>query len=127
MQTESGNERITAQQCDLAVKQKKLSARLHELGSVVVAFSGGADSAYLAWMAHQTLGKRALAMTALSPSFSAHDREQAEAFARKENMRHEFVETHEFENPLYVKNQADRCYHCKTELFGVLALSLIHI
>ena len=91
------------------------------LGSVVVAFSGGADSAYLAWTAHQTLGERALAITALSPSFSAYDRQQAETFATQANLRHEFIETHEFENPQYVLNQADRCYHCKTELFGVLA------
>jgi pyridinium-3,5-biscarboxylic acid mononucleotide sulfurtransferase len=105
---------------DASEKQEKLVARLREFGSAVVAFSGGADSAYLAWMAHQTLGHRALAITALSPSFSAYDRQQAETFARKENLQHEFVETHEFENPLYVANQADRCYHCKTELFGVL-------
>jgi len=115
----SGNP--VAMQNDPGEKQEELAARLRALDSVVVAFSGGADSAYLAWMAHHTLGKRALAITALSPSFSKFDREQAETFARKENLRHEFVETHEFENPLYVVNQADRCYHCKTELFGVLA------
>ncbi len=85
-----------------------------------MAFSGGADSAYLAWMAHQTLGPGALAVTALSASFSAYDRNQAEAFVRNAKLRHEFVDTHEFDNPLYVLNQADRCYHCKSELFGVL-------
>ena len=110
-------------QMDLIEKQEMLGARLRALGSVVVAFSGGADSAYLSWMAHQTLGESALAITALSPSFSAYDRRQAESFARTVNFRHEFVETHEFENPLYVVNQADRCYHCKTELFGVLCES----
>jgi len=116
---ESGN--LATMKSDPAEKQEKLVERLQALGSVVVAFSGGADSAYLAWTAHQTLGERALAITALSPSFSAYDRQQAETFANQANLRHEFIETHEFENPQYVLNQADRCYHCKTELFGVLA------
>lgn len=101
-------------------KQEKLAARIGKLGSLIVAFSGGADSAYLAWMAHLTLDERTLAITALSPSFSSYDRQQAESFARQERLHHEFIETHEFENPLYIANQADRCYHCKTELFGVL-------
>src|SRR4029077_3694637 len=117
--TESGDRIAT--QIGPTEKQEKLVVRLRELESVLVAFSGGADSAYLAWMAHSTLGERALAVTALSPSFSAYDRQEAERFARKTNLNHEFVETHEFENPLYIVNQADRCYHCKTELFGELA------
>ena len=74
-------------------KQELLLGRLRELNSLLVAFSGGADSAYLAWAAHLALGERALAVTALSPSFSAHDREQADAFVRYVGLRHEFVET----------------------------------
>jgi uncharacterized protein len=98
-------------------KQNLLFARLRECDSLLTAFSGGADSAYLAWAANQTLGERALAVTALSASFSRHDREQAEAFVRATGVRHEFIETREFDNPLYVANNADRCYHCKDELF----------
>ncbi len=101
-------------------KQEQLFRRLRRLNSLLVAFSGGADSAYLAWAAHQVLGERVLAVTALSPSFSAHDRRQAEAFVRETGLRHECIETREFENPLYVANNPDRCYHCKTELFSEL-------
>ncbi|HEV2388432.1 MAG TPA: ATP-dependent sacrificial sulfur transferase LarE [Candidatus Acidoferrales bacterium] len=99
-------------------KQQRLLADLRALDSLLVAFSGGTDSAYLAWAAHSTLGERALAVTALSPSFSGYDREQAEALARHAGLRHEFIETGEFDNPLYVANQPNRCYHCKDELFN---------
>ncbi|MFZ1033871.1 MAG: ATP-dependent sacrificial sulfur transferase LarE [Candidatus Acidiferrales bacterium] len=98
-------------------KQENLFAALRNLDSLLVAFSGGADSAYLAWAAQQTLQERALAITALSASFSRHDREQAEKFIASTGLRHEFIETNEFANPLYVANNADRCYHCKDELF----------
>jgi len=101
-------------------KQELLFGRLRRLDSLLVALSGGADSAYLAWAAHTALGERALAVTALSPSFSAYDREQAEAFVRHVGLRHEFIETVELENPLYAANNADRCYHCKAELFSEL-------
>lgn len=101
-------------------KQQRLLEKLRQLDSLLVAFSGGADSAYLAWAAHVALGDRALAVTALSPSFSAFDREQAEGFVQHVGLRHEFIETHEVENPLYIANSPDRCYHCKAELFTEL-------
>ena len=101
-------------------KQELLLDALRRLDSLLVAFSGGADSAYLAWATHTTLGERALAVTALSPSFSAYDREQVEALVRHLRPRHEFIETREVENPLYAANNPDRCYHCKAELFTEL-------
>jgi len=123
-------------------KERGLLARLGELRSVIVALSGGTDSAYLAWSAHRALGERALSVTALSESYSAYDREQVEIFLKAAGVRHEFVATHELENPAYRENAADRCYYCKDELFSVLdglakehgfaavaygVLSLIHI
>jgi len=101
-------------------KQQRLLEALRRAGSVVVALSGGADSAYLAWAAHQALGEGALAVTALSPSFSRHDREQAEELVRAAGLRHEYIRTTEFDNPLYIANQGDRCFHCKDELFQCL-------
>jgi uncharacterized protein len=99
-------------------KQGSLFATLSALPAVLVALSGGADSAYLAWAAQQALGERAVSITALSASFSRHDREQVENFISATAVRHEFIETSEFDNPLYVANNADRCYHCKDELFA---------
>jgi uncharacterized protein len=101
-------------------KQQHLFDSMRSLDSLLVALSGGADSAYLAWAAHSVLGRRALAVTALSASFSRHDRDQAEKFVHATGIRHEFIDTHEFENPLYVENNADRCYHCKDELFDCM-------
>ncbi len=101
-------------------KERTLLTQLAECSSVIVALSGGADSAYLAWAAQHALGERALSVTALSPSFSAYDRAMVEDFVRKVGVRHEFVETNEMDNPAYRKNAADRCYFCKDELFNVL-------
>ena len=101
-------------------KEGRLMARLGALPSIVIALSGGADSAYLAWAAHRALGSRALSVTAISPSFPAYDREQVELLVRAAGLRHEFIETNELENPLYAENRPDRCYHCKDELFTVL-------
>jgi uncharacterized protein len=101
-------------------KESFLFSSLAELSSVIVALSGGTDSAFLAWAAQQTLGERALSVTALSPSFSAHDRSMVKEFVSKLGVRHEFIETREMENPAYRANGADRCYFCKDELFSVL-------
>src|SRR5712692_4559331 len=101
-------------------KGNLLLARLAEIPSLIVALSGGADSAYLAWAAHEALGARALSVTALSPSYSAHDRGIVEEFVSKLGLRQEFIETHEIENPAYRANAADRCYFCKDELFSAL-------
>jgi pyridinium-3,5-biscarboxylic acid mononucleotide sulfurtransferase len=101
-------------------KEALLGKQLAEFPSMIVALSGGADSAYLAWAAHRELGRNALSMTALSPSYSAHDRAVVEEFVLKLGVRHEFIETHEMENPRYRANAADRCYFCKDELFSVL-------
>jgi len=101
-------------------KQQTLFTKLAELPSVIVALSGGTDSAYLAWAAHQVLGAKALSVTALSASYSAFDREQVELFLKTTGVNHEFIETHELENPAYRANAADRCYFCKDELFSVL-------
>src|SRR6202163_1705183 len=101
-------------------KQHLLLARLAEIPSLIVALSGGADSAYLAWAAHKALGGQALSVTALSPSYSAHDRAIVEEFVNKLGVRHEFIETHEMDNPAYRANAADRCYFCKDELFSAL-------
>ena len=105
---------------DSDAKEAALFGRLAELPSLLIAVSGGADSAYLAWAAHHVLGERALSVTAISPSFSGYDREELEKFVAHARIRHEFVETHEFENPAYRANAGDRCYYCKDELFGVL-------
>jgi uncharacterized protein len=98
-----------------------LQARLRGLGSVLVGLSGGADSVLLARVAHDCLGARAAALTAVSASLAAEEREWAARAARQIGIRHLEVQTREFDNPDYLRNAADRCFHCKTELFSVMA------
>src|SRR5258706_6663960 len=109
-----------SEEMDASRKEAELLARLVELPSLLIAVSGGADSAYLAWAAHRALGARALSVTAISPSYAAHDRAELEKFVAHAGVRHEFVETHEMENPAYRANAGDRCYYCKDELFNVV-------
>ena len=89
-------------------------------GSVLVAFSGGVDSAYLAWLAHDVLGERALAVTALSESYPAHHYDLALTLARQAGFPHEVVHTREIDRPEYRANPVNRCYYCKDELYTVL-------
>ncbi|HVW07715.1 MAG TPA: ATP-dependent sacrificial sulfur transferase LarE [Bryobacteraceae bacterium] len=101
-------------------KQDSLIESLRRMGRVIVAYSGGADSAYLAWAARQALGDDAIAVTADSASIPESHKRDAEAFAKQFGIRHEYIKTSEFDNPDYAKNGPDRCFHCKDELFSVL-------
>ncbi len=105
---------------DAAGKLCVLEAQLEALGSVMVAYSGGVDSAFLAATAHRVLGQRMLAVLADSPSLARRDLEAACAFARSLEMPLEVVATEELDRPEYARNDADRCFHCKDELFRVM-------
>lgn len=104
----------------LRSRAQHLSSSLADLGRVVVAYSGGVDSSYLAAAAHEALGREALAVTALSPSLARRELEGAVSLARSRGWNHLVVETEELAREEYARNGADRCYWCKTELLEVL-------
>src|SRR4051812_38881037 len=104
-----------------AAKEQALADTLAALDSVIVAYSGGVDSAYLAYIASRTLGDRAVAVTADSPSYPERHRALAIRIAKDFGLRHEIIKTSELENPEYRANPANRCYFCKHELYTHLS------
>jgi uncharacterized protein len=105
---------------ELEVKQARLREGLRSLGRALIAYSGGVDSAYLAWTAYQTLGSGMLAVIADSPSLARTHLADAVAFAHEQNIPLEVIPTTELDRPEYARNDASRCFHCKDELFTVM-------
>ena len=105
---------------NLGLKREALDARLRTLGRTLVAYSGGVDSAFLAWTAHQILGNDMLAVIADSASLARSHLADAIAFAREQGIPLEVITTAELDRPEYIRNDASRCFHCKDELFTVM-------
>ncbi len=104
----------------LQEKLHRLRALLSEMGSVLVAYSGGIDSTFVLKVAHEQLGEKAVGITAVSPTFPLIELEDAKRVASEIGVRHELVQTDQLEIPEFVKNDAARCFHCKTDLYQLL-------
>jgi uncharacterized protein len=104
----------------LADKDTTLESRLKSLGKTLIAYSGGVDSAFLAWCAHRVLGNDMLAVIADSPSLARIHLADALAFAKEQNIPVQVIATQELSNPDYIRNDSQRCFHCKDELFSVM-------
>jgi uncharacterized protein len=105
---------------DFSAKQLLLEDSLRSLGRTLVAYSGGVDSAYLAWVANRVLGEDMLAVIADSPSLARTQLQDALAFAQEHGIAVEVIHTGEMDRPEYVRNDRQRCFHCKDELFQVM-------
>lgn len=112
---------------DLDAKSSLLTAKIQELGSVLVAYSGGTDSAYLAWAAHETLGDRMLAVIADSASLPRAELDAALAFTEKHGIPTQVARTQELDKPEYARNDSQRCFFCKDELFTVMEATRVEL
>ncbi len=119
MESPSNLARTSEATPDVAAQLEALRGSIRELGSLLVCYSGGIDSALVMAIAHEQLGERALAVTAVSASLPASEREGAIQLAASLGARHELVESNEMARPGYVDNGPDRCFHCKSELYDI--------
>lgn len=117
MSLSSGTEPVLDQDPTYA----RLAAIVRQMGSVLVCYSGGIDSAFVLAVAHRELGDKAVGMTAVSPSLASFEREEAVSIAKLIGARHELVDSNEIEDEGYAKNDVDRCFHCKSELYRISA------